>query len=246
MIAPWSSPASPSARSNDDASGVVHRLTQCGAASAYAQLLKQRRWGCSNFPPPRPAPRLPSASRTRRRSDGYRTSPRHGFRSNLRRIQLIEIKGLAMASPTYIVPFNKAPYIAYLFISLSALILCISISSYISMQTNFRPISVRLFDIFMFVVASLYGYFGVRKLLDKTPALVLDTNGITNNCNCFPVHFIAWDEISRIEVERTTDSPKRIVDWQILIRLRSPATFFSYHQVPARHPSLAPGRRITF
>jgi len=43
------------------------------------------------------------------------------------------------------------------------------------------------------------GIFGVRKLFDSSPGLVLNRQGLTDNSSGISVGFVPWSEVSRIE-----------------------------------------------
>jgi len=54
----------------------------------------------------------------------------------------------------------------------------------------------------------LFGFFGIyyfKKIVEKSPALILNEDGFTDNVNGFSAVFISWADVARIEEYETED-----------------------------------------
>jgi hypothetical protein len=78
------------------------------------------------------------------------------------------------------------------------------------------------------VFFSLTGIFGIRKLFDKRPGLVLNSAGITDNSSALAAGFIPWSEITGAEIYEIHRQK------MLIIKVRNPEEFIQRGNVLQR------------
>jgi len=79
----------------------------------------------------------------------------------------------------------------------------ITISPDTFISAHFRnPNEIRLGGIAGIIFFGAAVFYGIGKLLDKTPGLIVDDNGITDNTNASSVGLINWVDITEIKTQQ--------------------------------------------
>lgn len=67
-------------------------------------------------------------------------------------------------------------------------------------QSRFQPFAVKIISVMGMLFFGLAGLFGFYRLYDKSPAVILNNEGIAIATDFFGKHFIVWSEIEKMEI----------------------------------------------
>ncbi len=68
-----------------------------------------------------------------------------------------------------------------------------------SLQLLRNPVVIKITGITGILFFGTAGIYGVKKLFDKKPGLIIDQNGITDNSNASSIELIEWKNITNIQ-----------------------------------------------
>ncbi|GAA0889664.1 STM3941 family protein [Rhodanobacter soli] len=85
-----------------------------------------------------------------------------------------------------------------------------------------NPKFVHSFGLFSFVLLGTFALWFLRKLFDNSPGLQFLENGFIDNTNMFSLGFIAWEDVTGLEVREVAKNQKLLY-----VLLRSPAKYIS-------------------
>jgi hypothetical protein len=98
------------------------------------------------------------------------------------------------------IPISKKKTILIIFGSLIFVICCVWLWTKAESQTTYPPIILQIITIVGIAFFGLGPIFGLKKLFDKRPGLIISKTGIQNNLSVFSGHFISWTNIENFEI----------------------------------------------
>ena len=84
-----------------------------------------------------------------------------------------------------------------------------------------NPIVVKIMGIAGTLFFTATGIFGIKKLFDKKPGLIIDQNGITNNSNTTGIGLIKWQDILEIKTSQVMTTKF------LLIKVKNPEKYIA-------------------
>lgn len=111
-----------------------------------------------------------------------------------------------------------------MFFSFSASLLFIIMGIYLLItspdtQTTWTPYAIKGLGVVVILFFGLMALVVGRKLLDTTPAIIIDENGITDNTTTASVGFVAWNDIADMHIHNK--KPKEL----LVIELKNPDAY---------------------
>lgn len=82
----------------------------------------------------------------------------------------------------------------------------------ISIKLLRNPILIKSIGIIGSIFFGITGVYGIRKLSDKKPGLIIDKNGITDNSNASSIGLIEWSDISEIKTSQVMSTKFIMID----------------------------------
>lgn len=88
---------------------------------------------------------------------------------------------------------------------------------------RFSPLFIRIVCVAGVLLFGVIGVYTFRKLFDNKPGMIINEQGITNNTNAFGTQYIAWENVTGIDVGKVqstrflliyVNNPQEIIDQQ--------------------------------
>lgn len=94
-----------------------------------------------------------------------------------------------------------------------------SVIQYQQQQIFFKHFVVNIVGWACILFFGFIGFYNIRKLFDKSPALIINSFGLTNNTNGFATGFIPWKEIKNIHEYSN----------YLMVEIENPEKYFENH-----------------